>query len=143
MGVMPPATPPSTVVSAQSSPVSPTGVFANGFESDLEKGQYNEKNEESNNGIDVWRIIPLDPPLTAFAVAEPPIKIPQNSVAGWHGWVQKFAPSAQLPHDTWRKEDGREKLVQRSTGSVLTQSNCRGLRLTKRQLMTTRKDIPN
>lgn len=44
MGVVPPATPPSTVGSSQSSPTPPAGAFVTGFESDLEKGQYNEEN---------------------------------------------------------------------------------------------------
>lgn len=43
MGVVPPATPPSTVVSSQSSPTPPAGDFVTGFESDLEKGQHNEE----------------------------------------------------------------------------------------------------
>jgi hypothetical protein len=43
MGVVPPATPPSSVVSSQSSPTPPAGAFVTGFESDLEKGQYNEE----------------------------------------------------------------------------------------------------
>lgn len=51
MGVVPPATPPSTVASSQSSPTPPAGAFVNRFESDLEKGQYNEENDKLDGSI--------------------------------------------------------------------------------------------
>ena len=49
MVVVPPATPPSTVGSPPSSPTSPADTSTQAFESDLEKGQDNEKSDRTHD----------------------------------------------------------------------------------------------
>lgn len=52
MVVVPPATLPSTVVSPPSSPTSPADASVHGFESDLEKGQYDENRADYHDSKD-------------------------------------------------------------------------------------------
>ena len=147
MVVVPPATPPSTLVSPSSSPTSPADTFVQGFEHDLEKGEYDEKRAVSHNndggrgkGAATW-LPSIDSRSRCLIDSIDEDLQVDTTHSRVSSWVRKASALNPLPRYPWRKEDGREKLIQRSRDAFPIRHI--DFNLTDLQSMTIRKGIPN